>query len=177
MSIEAMKLAMEALDSCDWDYDYDESPYKTFDEKLVNNASEALRQAIEQAEKTHTDHPARHWDRTCPACVAEAEKQEPVACVCGEPTALGIVHRLNGPCFHYTAPPKRKQDNPKLQLDAIERAYFHGKQQGIAESEAIKRLWVGLTIDERCNFVTRLHCQTINEIFDAIEAKLKEKNT
>lgn len=20
----------------------------------------------------HTDHPARHWDRTCPACIAEA---------------------------------------------------------------------------------------------------------
>jgi hypothetical protein len=27
-------------------------------------------------EPTHTDHPMRHWDRTCPACVAE---QEPVA--------------------------------------------------------------------------------------------------
>jgi hypothetical protein len=33
-----------------------------------------------QAEKqTHTDHPMRHWDRTCPACVEQAEKQEPVA--------------------------------------------------------------------------------------------------
>ena len=42
----------------------------------------------------------------------------------------------------YTAPPKREQDNPKLQLDAIERAYFHGKQQGIAESK-IKRNWHG----------------------------------
>jgi hypothetical protein len=37
-------------------------------------------------------------------------------------------------------PLKREQDNPKLQLDAIERAYFHGKQQGIAESEAIAKL-------------------------------------
>lgn len=27
-------------------------------------------------EQTHTDHPMRHWDRTCPACLAE--KQEPV---------------------------------------------------------------------------------------------------
>jgi hypothetical protein len=34
--------------------------------------------AIERAEKqTHTDHPMRHWDRTCPACVGEAEKQPP----------------------------------------------------------------------------------------------------
>ena len=23
------------------------------------------------SEKTHTDHPSRHWDRTCPACAAE----------------------------------------------------------------------------------------------------------
>lgn len=30
-------------------------------------------------EPTHTDHPMRHWDRTCPACVEQAEKQEPDA--------------------------------------------------------------------------------------------------
>jgi hypothetical protein len=48
-----------------------------------------LRQALAQPEQAHTDHPMRHWDRTCPACVAE---QEPVAwdgdCVlghCGSP--------------------------------------------------------------------------------------------
>lgn len=25
---------------------------------------------------THTDHPARHWDRTCPACVAETPERD-----------------------------------------------------------------------------------------------------
>jgi hypothetical protein len=30
-------------------------------------------QEIEQA---HTDHPMQHWDRTCPACVADQEPQE-----------------------------------------------------------------------------------------------------
>jgi hypothetical protein len=49
--IEAMKAALKALDTCHWDYDYEEESYKTFDENLVNNAIEALRQAIEQAEK------------------------------------------------------------------------------------------------------------------------------
>jgi hypothetical protein len=29
---------------------------------------------------------------------------------------------------------------PEIQLDAIERAYFHGKQAGIAECEAITKL-------------------------------------
>jgi hypothetical protein len=28
-------------------------------------------------------------------------KQSTVACVCGEPTSLGIVHRQNAPCFYY----------------------------------------------------------------------------
>lgn len=42
----------------------------------VDGVKDKLRQAIEQAEKqTHTDHPARHWDRTCPACLSE--EQEP----------------------------------------------------------------------------------------------------
>ena len=43
----------------------------------MNNQIEAMKQAEKQA---HTDHPMRHWDRTCPACVAEPE-QEPVAWV------------------------------------------------------------------------------------------------
>ena len=45
-----MKMALEALDSCDWDYDPDGNAYKTFSENLVNDASEALRQAIYEAE-------------------------------------------------------------------------------------------------------------------------------
>ena len=36
----------------------------------------ALYTAPPQAEKPpHTDHPMRHWDRTCPACVAETEQE------------------------------------------------------------------------------------------------------
>jgi hypothetical protein len=29
----------------------------------------------QEIEQTHTDHPARHWDRTCPTCVSEQEQQ------------------------------------------------------------------------------------------------------
>jgi hypothetical protein len=68
--IEAMKQALEALT-------FRVSPDKELE------AIAALRQAIEQAENpTHTDHPSRHWDRTCPACLAEAETQEPVDIHC-----------------------------------------------------------------------------------------------
>jgi hypothetical protein len=86
MSIEAMKKALEALDLALLD-----EPYFV----KAGIAMVALRQAIEQAEKestlqemadigqeAHTDHPMRHWDRTCPACVAEVEKQEPVDIHC-----------------------------------------------------------------------------------------------
>ena len=86
MSITAMKQALEALDTCHWDYDSEEESYKTFDEDLVNNATEALRQAIEQA-----------------------EKQEPVAWMRDDGTLLfadGNVFAVGQPL--YTAPPKRE---------------------------------------------------------------------
>jgi len=74
MSIEAMKQALAKFEHL-WEIGIDVE-YKV---ELLPEIR-ILRQAIEQAEKqTHTDHPMRHWDRTCPACVAEAEKQEPVA--------------------------------------------------------------------------------------------------
>jgi hypothetical protein len=45
---------------------------------------------------------------------------------------------------------------PALQLDAIERAYFHGKQQGIAESEAINKMqeWDASDMAHRPNGLT-----------------------
>jgi len=38
---------------------------------------EPVYKELGKLEQTHTDHPMRHWDKTCPACVAEAENQEP----------------------------------------------------------------------------------------------------
>ncbi len=32
-------------------------------------------------ESTHTDHPMRHWDRTCPACVEQEPQYKPVATI------------------------------------------------------------------------------------------------
>jgi len=37
-----------------------------------------LQEISDIGQEAHTDHPMRHWDRTCPACVAEAEPQRPV---------------------------------------------------------------------------------------------------
>ena len=49
---EAMRLALDALDSCEFDYDWEERPYKTFDEDLVNVAVDALHQALDHVPDT-----------------------------------------------------------------------------------------------------------------------------
>ena len=46
-----MQQALDALNTCDWDYDSDESPHKTFDEDLVNAAAAALKEALAEPEQ------------------------------------------------------------------------------------------------------------------------------
>jgi len=46
MSRELLQQALTALNTCDWDYDSEEEPYKTFDEDLVNAAAAALKEAL-----------------------------------------------------------------------------------------------------------------------------------
>jgi hypothetical protein len=71
----------------------------------------------------HIDHPARHWDRTCPACVYESDIS----------------------------------------------------QKRVDETAKRKHEWVGLTDEE----INRCYADTVDEFqfYQAIEAKLKEKNT
>jgi hypothetical protein len=40
-----------------------------------NTSNIAHRAGGLSVEQAHTDHPLRHWDRTCPACVAEVKKE------------------------------------------------------------------------------------------------------
>lgn len=60
---KAAEMALEALEHVDR---FDLNRRFCFDEEI-----DTLRQALAQPEQAHTDHPMRHWDRTCPACVAE----------------------------------------------------------------------------------------------------------
>jgi hypothetical protein len=46
MNRAIMQQALTALNTCDWDYDSEEEPYKTFDEDLVNAAAAALKEAL-----------------------------------------------------------------------------------------------------------------------------------
>jgi hypothetical protein len=102
---EAMKMALEALTN----------PSTI----AVQHAIALLQKELdkhEQAEKqTHTDHPMRHWDRTCPACLAEAEKQEPDVTLINEGNTeqklwVQVYSNTHGQPL-YTAPPKREWVN------------------------------------------------------------------
>jgi hypothetical protein len=70
--IDAMKMALAALETCDVDYDYDENPYNTFDAEDVSEAIEALRQAIEQAERK----PVKSFSGGVPWYATDAPKHE-----------------------------------------------------------------------------------------------------
>ena len=147
MSIEAMKQALEALEIEDSACRHE----KEMTPEHIASSITVLRQAIEQAEQqTHTDHPMRHWDRTCPACVAEAEKQEPVAWMTNseqDVTAEFLFSHVQTPMHKiplYTAPPKRE--------------------------------WVRLTDEEEIELDEK-YGDDINAYIDARDAKLKEKNT
>ena len=80
MSITVMKQALEALDTCNWDYDNDENSYKTYDEDAVNDAITALRQAIEQVEKQeHVEESANSTKPVAESETAKSWEQKPVA--------------------------------------------------------------------------------------------------
>lgn len=53
---ELLQQALAALKTCDWDYDYEEESYKTFDEDAVNAAIEALEHELNKPDFLTTDH-------------------------------------------------------------------------------------------------------------------------
>lgn len=72
---KAAEMALDALDSCELDYDWEERPYKTFDEILVNDAVDALRQALAQnANKSDCGH--TEYKPLCQMCMATKQKPE-----------------------------------------------------------------------------------------------------
>ena len=42
----------------------------------ADSSSEHKHAAVASAPLYHTDHPSRHWDRTCPACIAESAQND-----------------------------------------------------------------------------------------------------
>jgi hypothetical protein len=150
MSISAMKQALRALERADKISGY------------ANNqmAIYALRQAIAEAEKpAHTDHPSRHWDRTCPACVYESDISQKRV----DETAKRE-HDIVGACVTCGAPHGFWLSAPPT--DFISPSVIKAIS---------KREWVGLTDEEREELLETKDWG--GSLIAATEAKLKEKNT
>ena len=165
--IDAMKMALEVLERAS------DAGYSIECEEAITDLRQAIAEAEKQAEFDKEFAIYAESDEG-KARSKQAEKQEPVAY---RKEAHGmwfyIENKPSPPNDDYeplyTAPPKSEN-----KLDIAERAYFAGKQAGIAESDAVKREWVGLTDDEVVACWAR---PDIFSIAHAIEAKLKERNT
>jgi hypothetical protein len=175
MSIEAMKQALEALESIN---ELSKPPMNIPLAAEIDGAMDALRQAIEQAEQWDTSDMAYRPNGL-------SVEQEPVAWlvrdyvdgfryVSSTENPSGTIAGLSEPL--YTAPPKRPvksfsggvpwyaTDAPKHEDDDI---------------QEYKKPWVGLTDEEISNcWINPVASGTFTKrnVYEAIEAKLKEKN-
>ena len=168
MSIEAMKQALEALETLDAG-----NTYKT------HNAASALRQAIAEAEKQDAVQPDSvcKEDDGCPTeKAAEPEWYHGI----DEHGCNRFYHKdevrpseFNNPL--YTHPQPQPETETEYEPDDLTIAYLSGFHDGKK-----KREWVGLTDEEIKEIVgpwgdTPIKGYT-RKLFDQIEAKLKEKN-
>lgn len=132
-----------------------------------------------EIEQAHTDHPARHWDKTCPACVEQAEekdadewyenalwgeKQEPVA-------YIDAVDRKTV----YVSPQRKRWLSEREDKEWRQFHYDHQYDTPLYTAPP-KREWIGLTDEEEIELDEK-YGDDINAYIDARDAKLKEKNT
>jgi hypothetical protein len=174
MSIEAMKQALEALEGL-WDDGFGGVP-----ESMHKDAITALRQAIEQA-----------------------EKQEPVAFVSGYYGGQCVIlpiykDKLFSPGTALYTAPVHASDIPQERVDETAKdrhepesnnveiaaeqsdnyaAFLAGVRFARVNLPAPSKEWVGLTDGEMVDLLKNYEGRLWTDIFPAIEAKLKEKNT
>jgi hypothetical protein len=151
--IEAMKLALEALEADEQDMVADKDGHMVF---RVDVAITALRQAIEQAEQRERTVMAEYKFQTYAAYKKDGEmkigvvpepEQEPVAWINKSRNLLSWDKFYADMTPLYTAPPPRQP-------------------------------WVGLTGDEVNEFAAGCHLgNSVQGAIRKAEAKLKEKNT
>lgn len=113
---------------------------------------DAMKQALERLTMWLEDFPDTaviedHWAvDALRQAIAEAEKESTLQ----EISDIGQEIDMSTKPENVDTSAERVQetDKPIHELDAIDRAYFAGKQAGIAESDAVKREWVSLSDDD-----------------------------
>jgi hypothetical protein len=120
---------------------------------------------------SHTDHPMQHWDRTCPACVADSEPlANPIA---NQPETSGSPMPVA--CKH-----KRYSNDVTEDIATCYDCGAEGRMRFVANDTAPPRKkWVGLDDEDWMNVpdFQKEGCELDAAIYDWIEARLKEKNT
>jgi len=200
MSITAMKQAFDALLFVGHTSRSDTAI------AVCAEATDVLRQAIAQAEKqqaldkkadnarelgldyesTHTDHPMRHWDRTCPVCVEQEEKQEQFCdnhCTWRDHHSDCVRAEKQEPVawrWLYNGKPDSHKcfDGKGPDADVILRAASSVMPRTVQYfyTAPPSKPWVSLTDEEEIELDEK-YGYDINAYIDARDAKLKEKNT
>ena len=111
-------------------------------------------------EKTHTDHPMRHWDRTCPACVAESTNS-----TSNFVESKALAQPEQEPEYKAQSEAVRLNTNGRMRIDPV---------TGDVSLGAPSKPWVSLT-DEECDEIWG-ECLGVFDCLKMTEAKLKEKN-
>ena len=159
---KAAELALDALLTCDVDYDYDENPYNTFDAEDVSEAIDALRQALAQPEFDTPESHIVQWSIPVdPNNFGEALAQPEhfLDKKAANARELGL---------DYEVEPMPKQEE-LIQFKDGKCSY-------------VRKPWVGLTDDEILSAakevpITCVRQRDYNLYFaPIIEAKLREKN-
>jgi hypothetical protein len=128
---------------------------------------EALKLALEKIATVNAmDYEYQAWAREA---LAQEQEQEPVACDCNQGQVCHICDPIT--------PPQRTEQEPMSWHESIlnQKKFLAEMEALLVKTSTPQRTWVGLTDEERSQLVTLHHGW--NEYAQAIEAKLKEKNT
>ena len=178
---KAAEMALDALLTCDVDYDYDENPYNTFDAEDVSEAIDALRQALAQPEfDTPESHIVKWSIPVDPNNFGEplAQPEHPLDKKATNARELGLDYEPDHG-FDRTASHMAGEyvdtTGTEHQFKYVAYGLRADENGKLSVCEFPKREWVSLTSEELASIVVE-HAGFPTRQLTAILAKLKEKN-
>ena len=130
MSKAVMKEALNALKTCDWDYDYEENAYQTFDNDLVNDAVDAL-----EAELAKPEQPDLRKAATM--ALYALENNLPLIEDYGSKEDLNIQHEAIVALHKTLAQPEQEY----IECDDYEAGGMYWCPEAIREQTPVSHLW------------------------------------
>ncbi len=174
---EALKLALEALENGKRVRNAEGGA--EYQPKLEHKAITAIQQAL--AEPVQEPDSECNPHDLCAGCRCKfSTEYEPPAQPAPVQEPVAWMHWLNGPCQFFM-----NEDEAMIELDRLNREYPEYSRArkmrplvfGDTTPPAVQRQWVGLTIADRSQLRKQFGKRYPAHLIDAIEAKIKEKNT